>query len=464
MLKKFIGDKAFYRMALSVALPMMAQNAITNFVNLLDNIMVGQVGTYQMTGVSVTNQILLVFALCIFGASSGAGIFTAQYYGKNDNEGIRQTIRYKIGICLLITIIGIILFLFSGEWMISAFLQGEGTEADRATALLAGKQYLMIMLIGLFAFSVNNAYASTMRETGQTVVPMVASIVAVITNLVCNYLLIFGNFGFPKLGVIGAAIATVMSRFAEFGVNFFWLHSHSDRYPYIKDLYRSVYITPQLFKNITVKGMPLFINEFFWSGGMVFLNQCYSSRGIAVVSALTISTTLRDLFSVCYLTLGVATGIIMGQMMGAGKSEDEIKDSNRKLITFSVFSCTIFGGIMAAISGIFPQFYNTEENVRSIATAMICIYAAYMPIGSFMNAAYFTLRSGGKTLITFIFDSGFVWAISVPGALILTRLTDLPIIPIYALTLSLDLFKCIAGFIMIKQGKWIQNIVVPETE
>ena len=451
MIKRYIGDRAFYKMALTVALPMMIQNAVTNFVSLLDNIMVGRVGTLQMTGVSVVNQLLFVYNLCIFGAVAGAGIFTAQFYGQRDDEGIRQTFRFKIMICAVIGAAGIALLLLRGEALISLYLNGEATAAERADALRYGREYLAVMLIGLVPFTFNNAYASSMRETGQTVVPMVSGLAAVAVNMSLNYILIFGKLGMPVLGVKGAAIATVISRYTELAVNAAWLHSHGKRYPYIKGVYRSLRIA-----------LPLLVNEALWSASVAVLNQCYSTRGLNVVAANNIASTLWNLFSVCFISLGSATGIIIGQMLGAGRSPDEVRDCDRKLIAFSVTSCAVFGLVMAAVSGIFPLIYKTDEAVRSLATSLICINSVIMPFNAYANAAYFTLRSGGKTLSTLLFDSCFVWVVSVPLAFSLSRFTGVPILPLYAVCQGAEILKCVIGFVMLKRGTWIRNIVVKE--
>ena len=449
-------------MALTVALPMMIQNAVTNFVSLLDNIMVGRVGTLQMTGVSVVNQLLFVYNLCIFGAVAGAGIFTAQFYGQRDDEGIRQTFRFKIMICAVIGAAGIALLLLRGEALISLYLNGEATAAERADALRYGREYLAVMLIGLVPFTFNNAYASSMRETGQTVVPMVSGLAAVAVNMSLNYVLIFGKLGMPVLGVKGAAIATVISRYTELAVNAAWLHSHGKRYPYIKGVYRSLRIALPLLKKITLKGMPLLVNEALWSASVAVLNQCYSTRGLNVVAANNIASTLWNLFSVCFISLGSATGIIIGQMLGAGRAPDEVRDCDRKLIAFSVTSCAAFGLVMAAVSGIFPLIYKTDEAVRSLATSLICINAVIMPFNAYANAAYFTLRSGGKTLSTLLFDSCFVWVVSVPLAFSLSRFTGAPILPLYAVCQGAEILKCVIGFVMLRRGTWIRNIVVKE--
>ena len=464
MLKKYIGNKAFYRMALTVALPMMIQNAVTNFVSLLDNIMVGRVGTLQMTGVSVVNQLLFVYNLCVFGAVAGAGIFTAQFYGQRDDEGIRQTFRFKILICAVIAAFGVTLLLIKGENLIGLYLRGEATADERAAALGYGLDYLAVMLIGLIPFTFNNAYASSMRETGQTVVPMVAGLVAVAINMSLNYVLIFGKLGMPVLGVKGAAIATVVSRYAELVVNAVWLHSHGKRYPYIRGVYRSVHIALPLLKKIAVKGMPLLFNEALWSASVAVLNQCYSTRGLTVVAANNIASTLWNLFSVCFISLGSATGIIIGQMLGASKSAEEVRDCDRKLIAFSVTSCAVFGLAMAAVSGVFPLIYKTDSSVRSLATALICINAFIMPFDAYANASYFTLRSGGKTLSTLLFDSCFMWVVSVPIAFTLSRFTNIHILPLYAICQGAEILKCVIGYIMLKSGSWINNMVVSNPE
>lgn len=458
MLKKYVGDKAFYRRVMAVVLPIMIQSAISSFVSLLDNIMVGQVGTTPMSGVSIVNQLLFVFNLCVFGAASGAGIFTAQFYGSRDDEGIRHTFRFKIISCLALAVVGSAIFLLAGDGLIGLYLTGEGDPAVAQAALKYGREYLRIMLIGLLPFALSNAYSSTLRETDETVVPMVAGIVAVFVNLVLNYILIFGKFGAPALGVAGAAWATVISRFAELAVVAGWTHANSSKKPYVRGLYRSMHIPGMLLKGICAKGLPLLINEFLWASGMAVMNQCYSTCGLDVVPAQNISSTIYNLAGVGYFSMGSAVGIIMGQMLGAGHSKDEVQSTNRKLIASSCFVGALFGGCMAAISGIFPGLYNTTDDVRTLATQFILIASFMMVFNAYTHAAYFTLRSGGQTFVTFLFDSCFVWVLCVPLAFCLTRFTSLGIIPIYMICQSTDFVKCAIGAWLLKKGVWIRNL------
>ena len=314
------------------------------------------------------------------------------------------------------------------------------------------------MIWGFLPFALTNTYASTLKETGNTFVPMVAGITATLVNLAGNYILIFGHFGAPAMGVRGAALATVVSRFVELAIVAGWTHLHTEKNPFIVGAYRSCYLPGRLLKAIVIKGMPLLINEALWSSGMAILNQCYSTCGLDVVPAQNISSTLFQLSSVVFLSMGNAVGIIMGQMLGAGSSEEEVRDANGKLLALSVASGVVFGVLMASVSGLFPRLYNTTEEVRQLATWLICINAVMMPFISYTNATYFTLRSGGQTMITFLFDSCFVWGVCIPLAYCLSRFTPLSIIPLFAICQGTDLVKCVIGAAMIKQGKWIQNL------
>lgn len=456
--RKFIGDKAFYMMVLGIAVPIMIQNGITNFVNLLDNIMVGRLGTEQMSGVSIVNQLMFVYNICIFGGVSGAGIFTAQYYGQKDDEGIRHTFRFKIWMTLILTVTAIVLFVFYDDVLINLYLRGNSDGGNLLAALEYGKQYLRIMVFSLPAFMVLQIYASTLRECGETVVPMKAGMVAVFINLVFNYLLIYGKFGFPELGVMGAAIATTMSRYIETAIVVLWTHKHGEIHTFVKGLYNTLTLPVNVAKKIFVKGMPLIVNEALWSAGMAMLTQCYSVRGLNVVAGLNIANTVNNLFNVVFLALGNSVAIIVGQLLGAGKME-EARDKDNKMIAFSVLACSGVAVIMLFMSPVFPLLYNTSEAVRHQATLFMIAQAIFMPQGAFIHAAYFTLRSGGKTVVTFFFDCVFMWVVSVPVVFILSRFTEIPAHYIFVCCQVADWIKCVIGFILVKNGVWIQNIV-----
>ena len=442
--EKFIGDKAFYRMVLAVAVPIMIQNGITNFVGLLDNIMVGQVGTEQMSGVAIVNQLMMVYYLCVFGVLAGAGI--------------RQTFRYKFWMALILTAGALLLFLTVGGSLIQMYLSGSSDGGDLKAALGYGKSYLKVMLFGLPAFMMVQIYVSTLRECGETVVPMKAGIAAVFVNLCLNYILIYGKFGLPALGVVGAATATVVSRYVEAAIVILWTHAHKERNPYIEGVYRTLKVPGHLAVKYFVKGAPLLINETMWSAGMAMLIQCYSVRGLNVIAGLNIANTINNVFNVVFIAMGDAVAIIIGQLLGAGKMK-EARDTDNKIIAFSVFTCIGVAVLMVFIAPLFPRIYNTTEDVKALAVQFIVAQAIFMPQAAFMHAAYFTLRSGGKTIVTFLFDSVFVWCVSVPVAYALSRFTGVPVIVIFAMVQMADWIKCAIGFVLVKKGVWLQNIV-----
>ena len=462
-LSKFIGDKAFYKMVLLIAVPIMIQNGITNFVNLLDNVMIGQVGTEQMSGVAIVNQLIFVYNLCMFGGVSGAGIFTAQFFGQGNHEGVRQTMRFKIWMAIMITGITVVLFLSAGTPLIRSYLQGEGAAENAAATLVYGKQYLQIMLVGLPAFAVVQIYSSTLRECGQTILPMKAGIVAVFVNLIFNYLLIYGKFGMPILGVRGAAIATVLSRYVEMSIVILQVHRNKEEYAYIQGLYHTLKVPKALTVKIIKKGCPLLFNETLWAAGMAMLTQCYSVRGLNVVAGLNVSNTINNVFNIVFIALGDSVAIIVGQLLGAGKME-EARDTDNKMIVFSVFCCTCVAVIMFLLAPLFPKLYNINEQARQLAMYFIMATALFMPQNAFLHAAYFTLRSGGRTIVTFLFDSVFIWCVSVVIAYILSRFTSLPVLAVYVMVQLGDIIKCVIGFVLVKKGVWLQNIVESNCE
>ena len=457
-LKKYIGDKAFYKMAMTVAVPIMIQNFITNFVNMLDNLMVGRLGTEQVSGVSIVNQLIFIFGLAVFGALSGAGIFTAQFFGKNDNEGIRHTIRYKVLITLLIFIVATVIFTVFDDQLINLFLHESDSNGNIALTLSYAKSYLRIIVLGALPFCVTQIFSSTLRETGETVVPMIAGIAAVITNCTLNAILIFGLLGFPALGVEGAAIATTISRFVETAVVLVYIVIKKRNFPYFKGAFRSFYIPKKTGKDITFKGMPLLFNEFFWSLGMSLLSVAYSLHGIDVVAGYSISSTVMNLANIAFISLGSSIGIIIGKQLGANKFE-EAYDTDRKLISFSVVISILIGIVVFILGDKIPLLYNVSAESKDLAAYFIRVCACFIPVHAFANASYFTIRSGGKTLITFLMDSVFIMCINVPVALALYYIFGLSIWVSFPIIQAIDIIKVVIGMILVKKKVWLNNIV-----
>ena len=456
--EKFIGTRQFYTSVLTIALPIIVQNGITNFVNLLDNIMVGRVGTEPMSGVAIVNQLIFIYNLCIFGGLSGAGIFTAQYNGQQDMEGIRNTMRFKLILGTVLTVLAFIILEAFGPQLIGAFLQGSSDGGDLEATLNYGLDYLHVVIWGLIPFMLLQVYSSTLRECGETVLPMKASFVAVAVNMVFNYLLIFGKLGFPRLGTVGAAIATVMSRFTEAFIVMTVSHKNSEKYVFLKGTYTTLKVPKDITKKIIVMGMPLLLNELCWSSGQTMLNQSYSLRGLNAVAGFNITSTMSNLYNVILYSMGSTVGIMVGKLLGAGNTEEAV-DTDRKLIVFSMFMTALSLVFLIPIGRIFPEVYNTSQEAKALARTTITIYAFFMPLQAFKNATYYTLRSGGRTFITFFFDGGMVWLISVPIAFFFSRFTDFSAVFIFTAVYVGELIKCLVGLILVKKRVWIRNIV-----
>ena len=458
MLKKFIGDKKFYRMVLILVVPIVIQQGITNLVNLLDNVMVGGLGTESISAVAIVNQILMVFNMTVFGGLSGAAIFGAQFFGKGDQDGMRHTFRVKLYFGVLTTLLAVALLVVRGEGFIDLFLRGESDGGDVALTLAEGMRYLDVMLWGLIPFMVVQVYAGTLRETGETVAPMVGSVIAIVLNLVLNYLLIFGHLGFPRMGVTGAAVATVISRYVEMIYILVHTHTHPEKYAFIQQLYASPYVPGSLVRKIAVTGLPLLLNEVLWSLGMTFINQSYSTRGLSAVAAINITATAWNLFCVIMFAMGNAVAILVGQHLGAGDREGA-RDVDRKLIFLTVAAHVVMGLLLIACSGLIPLLYNVEPEVRQLTQKLLMVAGASLPIHAFIHVTYFTIRSGGKTVITFLFDCVYTWVVPVTVAYCLCHLTDMPIVGVYFCVQFIDIIKVVIGALMLRSDFWANNVV-----
>lgn len=458
MLKKYFGSRVFYKSVLMLLIPIVVQQFISNFVSLLDNVMVGSLGEEAISAASIANTILNIYNLAIFGGLSGAGIFGAQFYGKGDMDGLRHTFRFKLYLTFALTLIAIVVFSLWGKDFIALFLQGDSNGGDMALALQGGVDYMRVMLWGLLPFGIVQTYAGTLRESGETVVPMVAGVCAIVTNLFLNWVLIYGNLGAPVLGVRGAAIATVISRYVEVLVVTVYAQTHLHRYTYLKHAFSSFRVPVSLIGKIARTGTPLLINEVLWSLGMTFINQFYSTRGLNAVSALNIAGTAWNLFCVIMFAMGSAVSIMVGQKLGAGQI-DEARDVNRKLTMLTVVIHVGIGLAMVVAAPYVPLLYNVSAEVRELTRQMLVIAGLSLPIHSFIHVCYFTIRCGGRTVITFLFDAVYTWVVTVLLCFVLCTYTAMNVVQVYFCIQFIDVIKLVIGLLMVRSGFWARNVV-----
>ena len=453
-MKTFIGDRQFYKTLFQVAAPLVLQQLITTSVQLVDNVMVGRLGESSIGAVSVINQLYFIVILVTFGAYAGAGIFTSQFFGSGDHDKLKQTFRFKLITGALIALIALIIFTVFGENLIRLFTKNPET-------IKQGLAYLKIARWSAFPWVISVAISNTFREMSITKPLLYISIVAIITNTLLNFLLIFGLLGFPALGVTGAAIATFISRFVELGLMIVLLIKKGSIFN--TKMTQMLHIQPKLLKSMIIMSIPLTLNELLWSTGQTAFLHAYSTRGDSALAALNISGAISQLVFVTFGGIATAVAVLVGNTLGKN-ALDEAKDNARKLIAFSVFFAVIAGLILFILSFFILNIYDVAETTKDIARFNIRINALFIPVYSFNVALFFTLRSGGDTKSTFLIDSGYMWVVAVPIAMVLAYFTDLKVTMMFLLIQSLDLPKMFFGLSRFRKEHWVKNLALEHRE
>ena len=452
---KYIGDRRFYSRVLKVMIPIVIQQGITNFVGLLDNIMVGQVGTEQMSGVAITNQLLFIFQLCIFGSLSGAGIFCAQYFGKGDQEKVRSVFRYKVITTGIITILAMGIFWFFREPLIRLFLTDTGSGGDLEATLGYGKTYLEVMMVGLIPFAIVQMYSSTMRETGETAIPMKASTLAVLVNMCFNYILIFGKFGAPKLGATGVAIATAVSRLIELAACVIVSFLSKD----VKLNLTFMFIRSKvLFGDFIRLSLPALGNDISWSVAFSMYSVILGHLGTDAVAANSLVTVVRNIGSVFCFAIASAGTILLGNVMGKGDLEKSKVYASR-MLKMTIIAGAIGGVIVFAITPLVLRFASLSDGAMHYLKYMLLINTYYI-MGSAVNTALIAgvFRAGGDTKFGLICDTIDMWVYAVPLGFFAAFVLKLPVLWVYFLLCTDEFVKWPWVFHHYRQGKWAQNI------
>jgi len=448
--KKFIGDRNFYQRVIRLSIPVMIQTGISSFVSLLDNLMIGQLNQNAIAAVTVSNQILFVLMIALFGGLAGPGIFLAQFFGANDKEGVQQSFRIKLIFALAIITAFLLVFFNYGNQIIALFLQ------DPITIGLTA-DYFFISLIGYVPFTISVIYSSSFRESAESKIPMITGLAAVFVNFVFNLLLIFGLLFFPRLEVTGAAIATVIARVVE--ALMLVAYAHRRKFMFADKVYQSIKININLLKKVLVKGLPLVTSEILWSGGMTALFLAYSSFGEEVIAAMNINNTISNLFFITFGAMASAIAVFVGGELGANRL-DTAKDNAYKMIAFGTAIGIVAGVMLISLSGIIPNLYQVSDFVKELATYFAIVTGFVFGIYSYNASSFFVLRAGGATKATFFFDAIFTWFVQVSFVAGLVYFTDLSVYVIFALSMISDVLKAVLGTMFIRSGIWIKNLTI----
>ena len=286
---------------------------------------------------------------------------------------------------------------------------------------------------------------------------MLSGIIAIVVNLFLNYLLIFGKWGFPKLGTSGAAIATVVSRFVEMIFVIVYVKIKNKQFDYLNGVYQKI-LSFQSFKKFLPKTLLLLSNEVLWALSLTLILSCYALRGLDYVASFNICNTVTNVFLTVGTSLGNATAIILGNKLGA-KDISDAKASSYRILAFSIIVTIVFSFIMVGSSFILPNIYETSENIKEVARNLIIIGAIFLPVHAFNTCCYFVLRAGGRIVLTILFDSVFVLIVRLPLAFIFSKYTTMSIYIVYAIVDGIDFIKTFVGYILIDKGIWLKAII-----
>lgn len=450
---KYFGTWPFYKRALSIALPVMAQQLIQNLVSLIDNFMVAGLGDIKMSGVNVAGQIFFIFFVLINTLCASGGIFMSQYKGANDKEGMQQVFRFKI---LVAGIFGILMMILCFASPRGLFFLMVTKNTDAALILDQTQAYSRSVALSFVFMVFSQSIATSLREIGLVRPPLVISVIATFVNTFFNWVLIYGNLGAPRLEVRGAGYATVIARVVEFVI--FMVYALHKKPDFLFKLTQIFKIRFNLFGKMLVKSVVILYSEIFWAISETVSNALYNTRGGAeVVSGMAAGFAIANLIFISMGGIMTSTGVIVGTELGSGKIEECRKYKNWIVDGAAVFGlCFTLLGFGATI--LIPVvFSNLTMDARRIALQLVIVASVYLPLWGFLNAQYAISRAGGDTKMGAICDTvGNV--LFIGGMFLLTFLTDLGPIAMYAIVKLSDVPKTVIAYFWLKKERWLVNL------
>lgn len=447
--EKYIGDKEFYSTTLSLALPMMFQGLLVTVAVLVDNMMVAGLGDQFLSGVAAANRFFMIYTYGVTGVSVAAGVFIGQYMGANNQLKMKESFRSSIILVYLMTVPFFLLVMFFPQTVLS-FFTGD------ATVIQSGMDYYRALVWTMPFLTLSIVIGGAIRAVGDTKSPIYASVTGIAVNIVFNYILINGAFGFPALGVYGAAVSTLISRIVEvFILVIILVVKKYDFNTKIKDLFN---IEKKLFKLITKNAINTGMNDILWASSMAVLMKFYATRGPAALSAYSISGTISDIFFVLFNGMSAATTVMVGHKLGANELE-EAKSNGYKILSFGVMLSIFFGLLLILMSGLVPYVYkDISSEGQQIAVQLLRVIGLLFWVFMYNIQILFMLRAGGDSFSAFVMDSGFMWLINIPVVGLFTYYTDFPIVILYIIGQMTDVVKLLVSTTVFKKEKWVKNV------
>lgn len=454
-LKKYFGDKAFYKNTFAIIIPIMIQQLFLSIAGYIDSLMINgfDVEHLAYNGVSAANRLISILSFVWLGCSTTASIFMAQYYGAKKEEKLKETLRLSIYVALIIGVISIFIVVFFGNTFVDSFI-------INSTSRQAGYDYLKWFAWGILITSVNMSFASAFRSIKRPKVALYCSIIGIIVNVILNYLLIYGHLGFPRLGASGAAIATVISRVFETIAFIIVIVFSKD------NLFKGSFKTLKVSKKLTIayikKGIPLVTNELLFSLGLVLYTKYYTYNNDLWYNAYANSQNISDLFFIIFNGLGTGTGVILGNSLGKNDFETAKVDAKR-LKMLGILLGIFAGVLMMTCSSFIADLFNPTQETKKLVMQILFVTAVFVALYSYNSVNFFILRSGGDSLRAFILDQGPTYLIGIPLCAFLgvnASTYGLSLVVIFTITHVSDLIKIFLGNYFVKKEKWVINLTL----
>ncbi|SHJ31259.1 putative efflux protein, MATE family [Geosporobacter subterraneus DSM 17957] len=445
-----LRDRVFYKTMMGIALPIALQNLISSSLNMVDTVMIGKLGEKQIAAVGLANQVFFLFILLMFGINSGCAIFTAQFWGKEDILNIRRV----MGIALISGIAVSSLFGISAHFMPEKILRA----FTRDTAVIfMGSQYLKIVSVSYLITAVSFAYAFASRSIGKAKLPMVVSAVSLLANTGLNYLLIFGKFNFPRMGIQGAALATLIARTIEMILMLGLIYSNKDVLAgTLKEMLSFDY---SFFKKVYRTAIPVILNEGFWSLGMIMYAAAYARISTEAIASVQIANTIQGVFMVVSMGLGNSCAIMLGNVIGANRQKEAVVYGNTFCI-LGLIAGALLGIMLVLLSPMILGFFNISSVVYQNTSKILFIMGLFMAFRFFNTVLIIgILRSGGDTKFSLFLEMGSVWILGVPLAFLGALVFKLPVYWVYGLISLEELVKACIGVPRVISKKWVKNVI-----
>lgn len=450
MLKKYFGTKQFYQKVTSIALPIMAQQFITTFVSLIDNVMIGSIGSIALTSVTVANRLFLIMNSLLFGLCGAAGIYIAQYFGAKEKRKCQEVFNLNMFFSIIAAILFTTAIFVAPRFAVELF-------SKTPVIVNEALNYLHVAKFTYLPFALSFTCMMALRAVGINKIQLKVGAIAVFTNTFLNYCLIFGNFGFPELGIQGAAIATLIARIVEMIIYLIVLYRN--RHFFNLDINGLLHLNMGMLSDLIHKAIPLTMNEILFSVGQALIFMAYLRCDEYLAASISVVDTVANIMFIVFGGLSSAVSIMIGNELGANKLA-EAKDNARKLLCFALIVSLTIGTCCFILAPLIPGLYNVDLPIKEAIVILVRIKAIMINIYAFNVCVFFILRAGGDVVSTMIMDGGFLWLANVSVSTILSMYTALSLVELYIIVECLDVVKLIVAIFFFKRERWVKNIAI----